>query len=142
MIKKWLNEFQGTEWKGRGELWLDPEGDTAERFDCSLTFETDSVRYNWLYEGQTKIGSFIFNGSGATWTDSWHQPELAKCREVADTWGLFTIEHSYEVPASPNWGWRSILSKRSDGDLVLQMTNIAAWGEEGRAVRMIFKQVV
>jgi hypothetical protein len=30
------------------------------------------------------------------------------------------------------------LSERPSGELVLQMTNVAPWGEEQRAVRMVF----
>ena len=26
MIQLWMNDFQGSQWKGRAELWLDPEG--------------------------------------------------------------------------------------------------------------------
>lgn len=37
-----------------------------------------------------------------------------------------------------SWGWQSKLSERPDGTLVLQMTNFAPWGEEGRAARMVF----
>ena len=48
------------------------------------------------------------------------------------------MSHEYQVGDEPNWVWCSILSKRPDGALVLQMTNIAPWGEEGRAVRMVF----
>ena len=36
------------------------------------------------------------------------------------------------------WRWRIGLSVREpSGELVLQMTNVAPWGEETRAVRMI-----
>jgi len=138
---KWLDDLQATEWTGTGELWLDPEGNKEDRYDCSLRFEPDSLHYTWSYEGQTKEGSFTFNEDGAVWIDSWHQPDPAKCAIVPKVWGLFTVEHSYEVPSSPSWGWRSKLSERPNGELALQMTNIAPWGEEGRAVRMTFTRV-
>lgn len=138
MATQWLNRLVGTEWIGRGELWLDPEGNKVDCCDCALRFETDTLHYSWSYEGQTKEGRFTFEEGGATWVDSWHQPEPAKCVDVPNAWGLFTVAHTYEVPSSPAWGWESKLSERPNGDLVLQMTNIAPWGEEGRAVRMIF----
>jgi len=37
----------------------------------------------------------------------------------------------------PPWGWRVAVAHRPSGELVLQMTNIKPWGEDGRAVRMI-----
>ena len=138
MAKKWFSKYQGTEWAGTGELWLDPEGNKGESFACSLVFETDVLHYTWSYEGQTQKGSFTFNEGEAIWTDSWHQPKPTKCVDVPNAWGLFTVEYSYDMPSSPSWDWRSKLSERPNGELVLQMTNIAPWGEEGRAVRMIF----
>ena len=38
----------------------------------------------------------------------------------------------------PDWGWRTSVAQRPSGELVLQMTNIAPWGERARAVRMVF----
>ncbi len=141
MPKKWLTNFQATEWAGTGELWLDPEGNEGDRYDCSLVVESDVLYYTWSYEDQAQKGSFTFAEGEATWMDTWHQPKPTKCVDVPNAWGLFTVEYSYDMPSSPSWGWRSKLSKRPNGDLVLQMTNIAPWGEEGRAVRMIFTRI-
>ena len=140
MLQSWLNEFQGSQWKGKAELWLDPNGNDVDISECILAIESRVLTYTWAYEGETKTGSFIFNDDGATWTDSWHQPEPVRCQYLCNAWGLFTVESSYSVPSGPDWGWRSKLSQRPDGSLVLQMTNIAPWGEEGRAVRMIFQR--
>jgi hypothetical protein len=142
MAQSWINEFQGSEWKGKAELWLDPEGNDVAISDCSLTVNPGILSYAWVYEGETKTGSFSFYEGGATWTDSWHQPEPVRCIDLAGAWGLFTVEYSYAAPPGPNWGWRSQLSQRPDGSLVLQMTNIAPWGEECRAVRMVLKRIV
>ncbi len=35
MIKKWLSKLAGTNWTGVGELWLDPEGNKADKH-CPL----------------------------------------------------------------------------------------------------------
>ncbi len=141
MANKWFSKYQARQWVGTGELWLDPEGNSVIRYDCSLEFESDALHYTWSYEGQARQGSFTFNEDGALWSDTWHQPNPTQCAEVANAWGLFTVEHSYDVPSNPSWGWRSKLSERPNGDLILQMTNIAPWGEEGRAVRMTFSPV-
>ena len=141
MEKQLLSKFVGTKWSGKGELWLDPEGNKAGLFSCHLEVKSGSISYTWDYEGETKKGKYTFNENEGSWIDSWHQPGQVKCEDATDEWGLFTFKHTYEVPSSPSWGWQSKLSERPDGSLVLQMTNIAPWGEEGRAVRLIFFQV-
>ena len=140
-MNEWLAKYAGTEWKGKGELWLDPEGNSALLYDCALSIYGDSIKYSWLYENEARHGSFVFNATGAIWMDSWHQERPVQCSRVPKAWGIFTVSHEYEVPDIPNWGWRSRLSERPDGSLVLQMTNITPWGEEGRAVRMVFTRV-
>ena len=137
-MKQWLSKYAGTKWSGSGELWLDPEGKKTEKYACELNIDIDAIHYSWSYENESKKGSFTFNEDGAIWVDSWHQTESVQCLNVPDAWGIFTLSHAYEVPGNPNWGWRSKLSKRPDGCLVLQMTNIAPWGEEVRAVKMVF----
>ena len=142
MSQPWMHDFQGSEWKGQAELWLDPNGNEADISECTLTIGSGTLAYTWTYGGEPKTGSFTFHADGATWSDSWHQPEPVHCQYIQDARGLFTVEHSYSAPASPNWGWRSQLSQRPDDSLVLQMTNIAPWGEEGRAVRMVFQRAI
>ena len=142
MLQSWLDEFQGSQWRGEAELWLDPNGNNVDVSECILAIESRVLTYSWAYEGETKTGSFIFDADGATWTDSWHQSEPVRCQYLSNAWGLFTVESSYSVPSGPDWGWRSKLSQRPDGSLVLQMTNIAPWGEEGRAVRMILQKTI
>ena len=43
MAAQWLTRLVGTEWTGRGELWLDPEGNNVDRCDCALQIETDAL---------------------------------------------------------------------------------------------------
>ena len=108
-----LSAFEGTSWTGTAELWLDPLGDEGVSSDCTISIEKDRVRYTWSHEGKSH------QGSGA-----------AELFQVAGSYG----------PGS-EWGWRTGLSFRAPtGELVLQMTNIAPWGEEARAVRMICQQ--
>ncbi|MEM6252559.1 MAG: hypothetical protein AAF821_06505 [Cyanobacteria bacterium P01_D01_bin.156] len=142
MAQLWLNDFQETKWKGTAELWLDPAGNNADVSECTLQIEANVLSYTWVYEDEIKTGSFTFHESSATWVDSWHQKTPVQCLDLAEAWGLFTVHYSYGDPSGPPWGWRSKLSKRPDGSLVLQMTNIAPWGEEGRAVRMVFQRAV
>ena len=140
MDMTWLTELQGSGWQGRGELWLDPAGNDAQLYDCTLTIEKDSVRYTWMWEGKSQQGEFQFNSIGAAWSDSWHQLDPVECKSIADSNCLFAIFNFYGVPSNPDWAWRSQLSQRPSKELILQMTNIAPWGEEGRAVKMVFTQ--
>lgn len=141
MKENWLTKFADSHWTGNGELWLDPESNNTEHYECTLKIDTGEIHYTWLYDSEIRKGSFLFNSDEyTTWIDSWHQPSPVKCTNLSNAWGLFTIEHSYEVPSNPNWSWRSKLSQRPDGSLVLQMTNMTPWGEEGRAVRMVFSR--
>ncbi len=133
-----LIKFIGTRRKGKGELWLDPYGNEALLYDCEISIDKDALHYSWHYEDEVRRGSFTFDDAGVTWVDTWHQQSPVQCTDVPGAWGIFTVSHEYETPAMPNWGWRSKLPERPDGALVLQMTNIAPWGEEGRAVRMTF----
>lgn len=138
MINQWLTKMTGTHYLGIGELWLDPEGNVANQSDCQITIEAKEISYSWSYKNEIQNGRFTFNANGAMWVDTWHQSQAVQCSNEPEAWGLFTLFHSYEVPDNPNWAWRSKFSERPDGSLVLQMTNIAPWGEEGRAVRMVF----
>ena len=139
-FQSWLNENLGSKWKGNAELWMDPEGNDAKLCECSLVIDSGGLSYTWAYEAEIKTGAMIFKEEDATWLDSWHQPEHVKCNYVSGSLGLVTLEYSYSAPPGPDWGWRIKLSQRPDDSLVLQMTNITPWGEEGRAVRMIFQK--
>ena len=47
MATQWLTRLVGTEWTGRGELWLDPEGNNVDRYNFALQIETDALHYTW-----------------------------------------------------------------------------------------------
>ena len=133
-----LRELDGSRWSGAAELWLDPLGDSVQQSECTLTIVTNVVRYTWVYDGQPQQGSVELNGDGARFTDTWHQPEAMSCVLLSGAPGLFQVQGVYGPNA--DWGWRIALSLRQpSGELVLQMTNVAPWGEETRAVRMIAK---
>ncbi len=136
-----LAELAGTEWAGTGELWLDPSGNQGESYPCSLRVGAGRVVYEWQYEGKKQQGEYrLGDGGGASWSDTWHQPDAQECRPIPGGWGLFAVEYNYRAEGGPDWGWRMGLSQRPTGELVLQMTNITPWGEESRAVRMVFDQ--
>lgn len=137
----WFEKFIQTTWQGHGELWLDEAGNDAIHYPCSLSFDGNHLHYCWQYKDEEKKGSFILEAEHLLWSDSWHQATQVKCQLDQDAWGLFSAFYAYSVPDNPDWGWRLFLSQRPSGELVLQMSNVTPWGEEGRAVRMVFQLV-
>jgi hypothetical protein len=134
-----ISDLVGAGWQGTAELWLDALGDEATLSDCTMSVEPNLVRYTWSHEGQPHRGSIALRPDGADFTDTFHQPEPMPCEPVAGAWGLAQVFGRYGPEM--DWGWRIGLSHRAPTDeLVLQMTNVAPWGEEVRAVRMICKR--
>jgi len=130
-----LAELNGTRWRGLAELWLDPLGDEAARSECTLAVDSAGVSYTWSHDGKAHAGSVKLTDGGADFTDTFHQPEPMRCVDFRDSSGLFQVKGTYGPDG--DWGWRIGLSLRDPtGELVLQMTNVAPWGEEARAVRM------
>ena len=132
-----LSNLVGTKWSGDAELWADPLGDLVNRSECTILIEADAIRYTWSYEGKTQEGSLTLRDSGADFQDTWHSQEVMACEAVPGSRALLGVQGVY----SRDWGWRIGLCYRTPMDqLVLQMTNIAPWGEEARAVRMTCKR--
>jgi len=132
-----ISELDGTRWIGTAELWLDPLGDEVARSDCTIAVDDDVVSYTWRHESTAHEGSISMrsDGSGGDFVDSWHQPEPMACLHVPGTTALMEMRGRYGEALE--WGWRIGLSLRTPtGELILQMTNVAPWGEEARAVRM------
>ncbi len=137
-IRTWLEEHRGTDWSGPAELWLDPTGYEALNSDATLTVEGDALTYTWAYEGEEQQGELRWDEQGVSWHDSWHQGEAVELVPIPSHGSLFAGAYSYPAGTGPDWHWRIKLSQRPDDALVLQMTNVAPWGEEARAVRMVF----
>lgn len=132
-----MQELAGTEWHGTAELWVDPSGDQASTSDATLTVDGAGIAYTWAYEGKAQAGRLESVGTGVRWQDTWHQAEPVHCAPTGTGRGLFSVEYAYAAGSGPDWHWRIVLARRPDDTLVLQMTNIAPWGEEARAVRMV-----
>ncbi len=129
-----IDDFNNSKWAGRSELWLDPLGNEVTEGTCTVEVQGKTVSYTWTHEGETKTGSVSLTESGGVFTDTFHSPSEIECRNLVGNRGLFLVEGTYGD--NNEWGWLIGLSHRTPtGELILQMTNIAPWGEEGRAVR-------
>ena len=134
---KTLNDLNKTKWAGKAELWMDPMGNEAALSDCAISIDDGVVSYTWSHEGKEQKGSLTLRDGGAEFTDTFHSPQPMSFKDVPDSWALFELHGTYPAGEGPDWGWRIGLCLRTPtGELVLQMTNITPWGEEGRAVRM------
>jgi hypothetical protein len=132
-----LNEVAGT-WIGTAELWEDPSGDIVKTSDCTMTITADSVAYTWVYDGTPHEGVISLAESGLSFQDTWHQKEEVSTERVPNSASLATVHFTY----AEEWGWRiNVCYRTPTEELVVQMTNIAPWGEEARAVRMACHRV-
>lgn len=130
-----LGELNGTRWTGTSELWLDPLGDQSIPSACTLELDAATVRYKWSHEGKDHDGRLVLE-RGASFVDTFHSPQPMECRVLPSAWGLVQVEGRYGEQLE--WGWRiGLFYREPTQQLVLLMTNIAPWGEEIRAVRMI-----
>jgi hypothetical protein len=132
-----LLDLAGTPWTGRSELWLDPLGDAALISDCAITVLEGSIEYTWSHEGAAQRGTIALTPRGARFTDTFHAAVPMDCAARPDAWGLVDVFGTYGAGDGPPWGWRIQVSLRPSDELVVQMTNVTPWGEEGRAVRMV-----
>jgi hypothetical protein len=138
-----LRDLAGTEWAGKSELWLDPMGNDVSPGECRVRVTAETVEYTWTLDGKTHEGRLALRAGGADFTDTFHASKGMKCdASPGAPWALVDVRGTYGAGEGPPWGWRITLARRSfehgmNGELVLQMTNIAPWGEEVRAARMI-----
>ena len=138
-FQSWIAGHQDTTWSGKSELWIDPLGDDAEISDATLSVVADGIVYAWAYRDAAQSGELRWIGSALQWKDSWHQPDGVTMTLVPGHGSLIAAEYSYAAGAGPDWCWRIKLAQRPDGTVVMQMTNIAPWGEEARAVRTVVR---
>ncbi len=134
---KTIKELAGSAWTGKAELWLDPLGNESVVSDCTMAIDEAGVTYTWSHDGKPHRGGLKVREGGADFTDTFHSPTSMSCDEVPSLPGLLAVAGTYAAGDGPPWRWRTTLSVRPSGELVLQMTNVTPWGEDGRAVRMI-----
>lgn len=133
---KTISELTGTKWSGRSELWLDQLGDKAHVCECTIEIGQDTIEYQWSHEGKAHQGKIALRPGGAEFTDTFHAPKGMTFEASPRPWALVDVFGTFPAGDGPEWGWRILLSHRPTGELVLQMTIVAPWGETGRAVRM------
>jgi hypothetical protein len=137
----WVCDHHGTTWSGQSELWVDPAGNDVEVSDATLRVGAGEIVYTWVHDGTPQSGELRWNGELLQWKDSWHQPDDVPLTLVTGHGSLIAVEYSYSAGKGSEWHWRIKLSERPDATLVVQMINIAPWGEEALAVRTVVRAV-
>jgi len=136
-----LHELANTHWTGRAELWLDPQGNEVAVSDCTLHVEPTAIRYTWSHDGTPHHGTLALRAGGADFTDTFHSPTPMACVAAPAPWALVDVLGTWSAGDGPPWGWRILVAHRPASDeLVLQMTIVKPWGEDGRAVRMVARR--
>jgi hypothetical protein len=136
-----LTDLESSQWKGKAELWLDPAGNDVVWSDCTLQVVGGRLTYTWSFKGEEHAGSVTPKGEVVEFQDSFHASTPMECATVGAAWSLLEAFGTYAAGEGPRWGWRLSVSLRPTDELVLQMTNVCPWGEDGRAVRMVATRV-
>ena len=119
---------------------MDPLGNEASVCDCALTVEDRVLRYTWSHDGKAHEGSLTLRDGGADFKDTFHAAEGMAFEAWSVPGAVVGLLGSYSMGGGPAWGWRIVVALRPTGELVLHMTNVTPWGEDGRAVRMVFSR--
>lgn len=109
--------------------------------NCTVKITNDdAIHYTWEREGIQHQGAIhiTHKGAGGYFKDTFHTSGSEMMLAfVPNPRTLLCLEGVYQEV----WGWRiAMCFRNSTGELVVQMTNIAPWGEECRAVRMIVQR--
>jgi hypothetical protein len=147
VIHHQLTECAG-EWTGTNIL-LDPMNGVAEESIAAAAI-TQVVGgrflrfdYSWTYHEQPQEGSLLIGCNANTgavnvcWTDTWHMGHSMMNLTGADA-GAETLDArgTYEVgDGSPDWGWRIMIERVGQNELLLVMNNIDPEGNEYLAVQ-------
>ena len=119
-------------WQGVSELWEDPLGDSAQTCECSVQITDDGLSYEWSRKGTVHQGVLKIDDEGAQFSDSFHQQTPVACKAVASR-SVASFAYTY----MEEWDWHiNVCYREPTGQLLIQMTNGAPWGEQTRAVRM------
>ena len=123
-----LEQLHGTDWEGRGELWLDPLGDVVSPFACTAQIREGELTYTWSKEDRALNGRVTWSEAGQTFRDDFHQAQETPCRPRPGSKAALALSFEYDPGAGPAWGWHILVTVRPTGQLVVQMTNETSWG--------------
>ncbi len=106
-----------------------------------------AINYTWEHENEAHEGLLLagfdkkLEIANASWVDSWHSSDrpITLAGRISDS-GKLDLLGSYEVPNSPNWLWRIVITPNSDA-LQIQMYNGSPEGAEDLAVQSDYRRI-
>ena len=132
-------------WKGTYRLWMYPK---KESEDSATTAEIRFVgadkfllfTYTWVQGEKNQEGVFLLGGdkdvASATWGDSWHMaPQPMICEGVLEDDGNKLVLNGHYSAGPAKWGWRTELTLKDSGTLVMKAFNISPEGQEALAIQ-------
>lgn len=142
------------EWSGNNVLrlsWLTPSDfHSASTMTVARVAKGKflSFAYTWSHENVAHEG-FLLVGydekqklATAAWVDSWHQSgKVLPLEGTIDEHGVISVKGFYEAPPGPDWGWRIVITPKSENEFQLVMINRPPEGEEDLAVQAEYMRV-
>ncbi len=103
--------------------------------------------YTWSHENVAHEG-YVLVGydekqkvATAAWVDSWHQSsKVLSCQGTIDEHGVISVKGFYSAPPGPEWGWRIVITPKSENELQLVMINCTPEDMEELAVQADYKR--
>lgn len=115
-------------WSGTCSFRLMPDDELAPG-DSAATFDTGVLEYDWNHPSDGRqTGRLTRTPDGATWTDTWHQPdEAALAGDEVD--GELRLAMTY----LQEWGWTISLQVHDD-EAIMLMHNVIpdSYATEGK----------
>jgi len=141
------------EWTGSNLLrlsWLTPSDFTST--SRLFVFPTAkgkflSFTYTWSHEKVDHEGVILLGWdekqkiATAGWGDSWHQSsQVMFCKGEIDANGAISLRGTYSAPPGPDWGWRIVITAKSNKELQIRMYNCPPEGNEDLAVQADYQR--
>lgn len=116
------------DWSGSCSFRLMPDDELAPG-DSTASFTGGVLDYSWTHPSDgLQRGRLVRTADGATWTDTWHQPDEASLTgDEVDGELRLTMTYLQE------WGWTIALS-RHDDEAIMLMHNVIpdSYATEGK----------
>ncbi len=106
------------------------------------------IDYDWALRKDRQAGLLLLGFEAkprttvASWADTWHNGDkIMTCAGKAPGTKSLTLMGTFAVPGEPDWGWRTVLTFKSNDTLAFDMDCLPPKGREFLAVRAVYTRV-